>query len=456
MDVFFTQLGCKLNQAEIEDLARRFQAAGHTIVESIEAADLHVVNSCTVTHMAARDSRKVARRGARTRRPRERPLRTVLTGCYATHSPEEAEALAGVDLVVLNEDKHRLLEIVHDTFPEDVPTLPEQGVPVSYVGLPAVHTRAAVKIEDGCNMGCSFCIIPTTRGRQRSRDLRRVVAEVRGLAESGVQEVVVTGVQISSYRHGDTRLPDVVAALLDDTDLPRIRLSSIAPWQFDERLFDLFSSPRVCRHVHLSLQSGCDATLKRMRRPYDGAVYASLVERLRLLIPGIAITTDVIVAFPGEDEAEFEQSLRFVEEMAFAKVHAFPYSSREGTRAAALTGHLDPATKKRRMAQMLEAAARSEQAFVAAQLGRELEVLWEEERIAADGAATPVWRGTTDNYVRVEGDGPLSALLEPRCLDRVVANGRSVIACVQPGRPGREPPAANDSSLPILPRGLVV
>jgi threonylcarbamoyladenosine tRNA methylthiotransferase MtaB len=418
--VFFTNLGCKLNQAELERLARRFDAAGHRVVGRLEDAELHVVNTCTVTHLAARTSRKTARRGAR----QVPGLRTVLTGCYVAEAPEEAARLAGVDLVVDNADKEHLLERVHEAFPEWAPAVPPESarpaaagpaaalpIDVPYVPLAFGNTRALVKVEDGCNMRCAFCIIPFTRGAQRSRPVDEVVTEVRSMALAGVREVVVTGVQISHYRHGDARLYDLTRALLDGTaDLPappRLRLTSIAPWMFDERLFELWQEGsddgagngsgggrRLCRHVHMSLQSGCDATLARMRRPYTSAAYLDLVQRIRAAVPGVAITTDVIVGFPGETDDEFAASLAFVEAVGFAKVHAFPYSQREGTAAARMPQQVPHGVKRQRMTALLAAADAAEHRFRAEHVGTVAEVLWEEHR---DGC----WLGTSDNYLRV-------------------------------------------------------
>ncbi len=414
MRVHFTNLGCKLNQAELERLAREFHRAGHQVVSSLDQADLHVVNTCTVTHRAARDSRKIARRGARRSARGGGGVRTVLTGCYATGSPEEAARLAGVDLVVPNDRKERLLELVHQAFPEAVPATAEGAAadrmgrvepkgpadgasgaaPLPFVPLAFGNTRTLVKVEDGCNMRCAFCIIPSTRGRQRSRPVPEVVAEVRSMAEEGYREVVVTGVQISHYRWQGRTLYDLVLELLERTEVPRIRLTSLAPWAFDRRLLGLLAHPRVCRHVHLSLQSGCDATLERMRRPYTTAAYAALVEEIRQAVPGIAITTDVIVGFPGETDEEHEASRAFVERIGFARTHVFPYSVRPGTEAAGLPGQLAPPVIKRRTAPMLATAAAAEQGFQRTQLGATVPVLWEELR---DGRLL----GTSDNYLRV-------------------------------------------------------
>ncbi len=410
MRVYFTNLGCKLNQAELEGLARRFVAAGHSISEALETADLHVVNSCTVTHVAARDSRKIARRGRRL----NPTLKTVLTGCYVAAEPAEAARLAGVDLVVANDDKHRLVERVHETFPEEQPLGVDAGpLPVPYVPLAFGNSRALVKIEDGCNMRCSFCIIPQTRGSQRSRPVDDVVAEVHALTTGGFQEVVITGVQISAYRSGETRLAELVERLLVDTDVRRLRLTSIAPWQFDRRLLDLFGSRRICRHVHLSLQSGCSETLQRMRRPYSTEDFARLATEIRSAAPGVAITTDVIVGFPGESEHEFEVGLEFVDRMQFARVHAFPYSVRNGTEAAAMTDQVPHAVKRARMKRMLEVAERGREAFWNSQRGQTVEVLWEQPK-------NDLWLGTTDNYIRVARSGPVGSGLEQVRLGRIV------------------------------------
>ncbi|HET9209318.1 MAG TPA: tRNA (N(6)-L-threonylcarbamoyladenosine(37)-C(2))-methylthiotransferase MtaB [Thermoanaerobaculia bacterium] len=389
MRVHLTNLGCKLNQAEIERLGRQFEAAGHRVVGSLAEADLHVVNSCTVTHAAARESRKAVGRG----RKAGRPVRTVLTGCYASGSPEEAARLAGVDLVVPNAEKDRLVELVRAAFPEE-----DLAVPcAAHVNL----TRALVKVEDGCNMRCSFCIIPFTRGAQRSRPAAEVVAEVRELLGRGHREIVITGVQISAWRSEGGRLGDLVRAILDGTEVPRLRLTSIAPWDLDERLLDLWADRRLCRHLHLSLQSGAAATLRRMRRPYTAEGYLALLGRVRAAVPGVAVTTDVIVGFPGETEDEFTESLATVEAAAFAKIHVFPYSPRPGTTAEGLPDQVPPEEKKERMERMLAAAGRAERAFRASHLGTRQTVLWERPK---DGMG----HGLTDNYLRVlcpEGAG---------------------------------------------------
>ncbi len=411
MRVYFSNLGCKLNQAELESLARAFVAAGYGVAETLEEADLHVVNTCTVTAAAARDSRKTARRGKRA----NPAVRTILTGCWVSE-PERAGAdgaraavlETGADLLVPNVDKDRLIELALAEFPvasspkardsriPEVAQVPEiPGLPdVPYVPLRFGNSRALLKIEDGCNMRCSFCVIPATRGRQRSRPAGELVAELRALVAGGYREVVVTGVQISAYRWRGQGLFELVRRFLDETDVERLRLTSIAPWQFDRRLFALFASGRVCRHVHLSLQSGAASTLERMRRPYDPTAFANLVGEIRAAVPRAAITTDVIVGFPGESGAEFQRSAEFVRSMAFARVHAFPFSPRSGTEAATLPYSVDSTTKKERMKVLLAIARRSEKDFIDSQLGQPVGVLWETEQGG-------VWRGTSDNYLRV-------------------------------------------------------
>jgi threonylcarbamoyladenosine tRNA methylthiotransferase MtaB len=391
MRVFLSNLGCKLNQAELESLAREFRASGHMIATSLAAADLHVVNSCTVTHVAARDSRKLARRGRRL----NPAIRTVLTGCYVSAAAEEASGLAGVDLIVPNDQKDRLVEHVARTFPEPGRAMGASGsLPIPFVPLEFGNSRALVKVEDGCNMRCSFCVIPFTRGRQHSRPLVEVVREVEALGEGGFHEVVVTGVQISSYRDGQSGLFELVEALLTKTEVARIRLTSIAPWQFDRRLLDLFSTGRLCRHFHLSLQSGSARTLNRMRRPYAPQEYAELVSAIRERVPGMAITTDLIVGFPGESDTDFEDSLGFCMAMSFARVHAFPFSPRPGTEAAGLPAQVSQPVVRERMALALEAAKEAERGFWQQNLETRADVLWESRKRGR-------WFGTTDNYIRV-------------------------------------------------------
>lgn len=405
MRVFLSNLGCKLNQAEMEHLGRQLERAGYLLADSLTGADLHVVNTCNVTHIAARDSRKLARRGHRL----DANIRTVLTGCYVTGQPDEAARLAGVDLVVPNRDKDRLVERIAERFPELLPrTMTSDPGPVPCSALEFGNSRALVKIEDGCNMRCSFCVIPAMRGPQTSRPLDEILQEVTALSADGRLEIVITGVQISSYSWQGKGLYDLTRSILEQTAVARLRLTSIAPWQFDRRLLDLFATRRLCRHVHLSLQSGSSRTLKRMRRPYTSAGFADLVAMIRRRIPGIAITTDVIVGFPGESADEFEESLEFCRQMGFSRLHAFPFSARPGTEAAEMPRQVEHAEKRRRMARMLTAADEGRRSFEREHVDSVAEVLWEYRR---DGS----WYGMTDNYLRVvtESDDDLAHRITP-------------------------------------------
>ncbi len=433
MNIHLATLGCKLNESEIQAWARQFARAGHVLVNDARAADVIVVNTCTITHVAARKTRQLARQFARLN-PR---ARLVLTGCFVTISPDQARALPNVALVVPNADKDRLpLQIADLRLPiADSRGQIEDGLPwgdpnrKSEIENLKLRTRAFVKIQDGCNLACAYCIIPHARGAERSRPRDEIVAEVRALVDAGYKEIVLTGVQISSYRDRGANfqfaLHDVVAAILAETNVPRLRLTSLAPWDVDDALLEVWRDVRVCRHIHLSLQSGCDATLQRMRRPYTTAQFARAVERVRAKIPDVGITTDVIVGFPGETDAEFEASLRFVEQMQFSRVHVFPYSRRAGTPAATFPDQVPDAVKQARARQMQAVADASQRAFAQRFVGHELMVLWEsgdegrmtddegrvaedegrrtedEGRMTKDEERRTVWSGYSDNYIRV-------------------------------------------------------
>ncbi len=438
--IFLSTLGCKLNESELEAWARRFANDGHEIVNDARAADVIVLNTCTVTHVAARKTRQLARQLARA----NPNARIVLTGCFVTISPDEANALPNVALVVPNAEKERLVALAEGEFAiqnskfeiqnsqaialdssqwldADVETQvagrqpapkAENIHPSSFILHPSLRTRAFVKIQDGCNLSCAYCIIPHARGAERSRPRDEIIAEVNALVGAGYKEIILTGVQISAYRWTNLKfvLHDLVAAILAETNVPRLRLTSIAPWDLDEALLDLWRDARLCRHLHLSLQSGSDAVLRQMRRPYTTGQFARAVELARAKIPDVGITTDVIVGFPGESDAEFEESLKFVEQMQFSRVHVFPYSKRDGTSAAAFPNQVSDAAKQARAKQMQAIADASQCAFAARFVGRELMVLWEareESRGAGErgsrGENSPLryWSGYSDNYIRV-------------------------------------------------------
>jgi threonylcarbamoyladenosine tRNA methylthiotransferase MtaB len=402
MRVYVSSLGCKLNQSEMDSLAARLAQAGHQVVASPAEAELCVLNTCAVTHVAARKSRQALRR-----LHRDNPIaRLVATGCYAELAPEELRNLPGVELVTGNRDKARLADLLTAQFP--IPNFPISQSPISNLQSPISRTRAFIKIQDGCDNACTYCIIHVARGPQRSRPPEQVLAEVRDRLAAGHKEIVLTGVHIGAYgrdRGGElgVDLWELVARILAETDVPRLRLSSIEPWDLPERAFHLWADPRLCPHLHLPLQSGCDATLRRMNRRYTAAEFAALVAGARAAIPDLAVTTDVIAGFPGESEADFAASLAFVQSMAFARVHVFPYSVRAGTPAARMSGQVPTPVKEERARAIRAVAATGVRAFQRRFAGRTMDVLWESSRAGAGGLT---WSGLTGNYLRVHAASP--------------------------------------------------
>jgi threonylcarbamoyladenosine tRNA methylthiotransferase MtaB len=409
MRVRVDSIGCRLNISEMEEMARQFAGAGHRLVGPGEPADLCVFNTCAVTHTAARKSRQAIRQ---LRRANPGAV-VVVTGCYAHLSPDEVRTL-GADLVVSNEQKEGLPELLaetgllHHNVAADDHNVAADADPIPAIDAPSFmdmggdsHTRAFVKAQDGCDNRCSFCIVTIARGESRSRPTPDLIAEINRLAGLGYQEAVLSGVHLGAYGHdgGDRRgLLHLVAAVLAETSIPRLRLSSLEPWDLPADFFELWRNERLLPHLHLPLQSGCDATLRRMARRTTQADFARLVEAARAAIPDVAITTDIIVGFPGETEAEFAESLAFVERMAFAKLHIFRYSRREGTAAAVLKGAVPPPAAQERSRRMHALGAALEQAFRQKFVGRTLPVLWECHEPAGDRL---LWSGLIPNYVRV-------------------------------------------------------
>lgn len=413
MRVYLETLGCRLNFSEMERLARELIARGHHVVQAPEEADICVLNTCAVTTTAEAKSRSLARSLARAN-PR---ARLAVTGCYATLAPEAVGRLPQVAWVVDNQDKDRLAELLH-AWVEELPELPasELAQP-DRPPFAATRTRAFVKVQDGCNNRCTFCIVTVARGQERSRSIEDVVAEINRLVAEGYQEAVLTGVHLGAYgRDLNTDLASLVRAILRETALPRLRLSSLEPWDLRPEFFDLWreSEGRLCPHLHLPLQSGCDATLRRMARRYTTEGYARLVATARERIPDLTVTTDVIVGFPGETEEEFEQSRRFIEAMGFAHLHVFPYSRRPGTAAARMRDQVPDAIKRKRSAVMREIDIRCGRAVRRAHLGQVRPVLWEGEGREALDPGTRVWTGLTDNYLRVLAEVPADVDLHNR------------------------------------------
>ncbi len=384
--VALDSLGCKLNQAEIEDLGRQLEAAGYRLVSPGEKADIYILNTCTVTHIADRKSRHLLRLAHR----RNPAARIVAIGCYAQRAPGELSKIEGVELVLGNDSKADLVSRLGD-----IDSLsPAVTDTVMSPGVDSCRTRAFLKIQDGCRNYCAYCIVPCVRTREESVPVDRVIAQVKERVAAGYREVVLTGTEIGTYSCDGINLAGLLERILKETGIKRLRLSSLQPMEITEGLIGLWRNPRMCPHFHLSLQSGSDAVLKRMKRRYNTAEYRRAVGLIRESVPDAAITTDVIVGFPGETEAEFRETLEFCREMRFARIHVFPFSPRPDTAAADMPEQISDAVKKERNQQMLALAKESAGDYQRQFLGSTVEVLWEQK-------AGGIWSGLTGNYIRV-------------------------------------------------------
>ncbi len=429
MKVFIDSIGCRLNHSEMETLARRLLAAGHHLVPDAGEADKVILNTCAVTAEAAREARQRTRRFHRANDGAE----IILTGCYATIAPGEAGRLDGVTQVVLNGDKDQLARTIDPRARIDLPLFDQEPLLREFHAGTTSHTRAFIKVQDGCDNRCTFCITTVARGAGVNRHLGDVVAEIQALHAAGYQEAVLSGVHLGSYGR-DLDQPDglrrLLEALLAHTDMPRLRLSSLEPWDIPPGFFDLWENPRLLPHLHLPLQSGSDRILRLMARRTRRDSFRALVAAAREAIPELNLTTDIIVGFPGETEADFAESLDFVREIGFSRLHVFPYSPRPGTAAAHMSGQVGKKTKKERMGRMLAAAGELGEAFHRPYVGRTIPVLWESVLGAAAGGLK--WRGYSDNYIRVNASGPVD-LLNRVTRVRVTAASADGLIAVQAG-----------------------
>ncbi len=394
MKVFFDTVGCRLNQAEIERYAAQFAAQGHELAAEAGDADLVIINTCSVTAAAASDSRGKIRSAAKT------GAQVVVTGCWSTMEPEIAAAMDGVRQVIPNAEKDDLpsavLGVEKEIFDEE---------PLKRVILPGIHarTRAFIKVQDGCDNHCTFCVTHLVRGKSRSVSKERVLRDVRAALRANAKEIVLTGVNLGAWGldlEPAEELADLAGFLLRETDIPRIRVSSLESWNVSDRFLRLWEDPRMCPHFHLPLQSGSNTVLKRMARRTTPEEFRRLVESALTVAPDFAFTTDVIAGFPGETDSEFEETMRFVESLPFSGGHVFPYSPRPGTGAARMKDQVPKAIQRER-AKMLRdlfdvKTARFEESF----LGTEQQVLWESSRRLDDGR----WEthGLTGNYLIVK------------------------------------------------------
>jgi threonylcarbamoyladenosine tRNA methylthiotransferase MtaB len=412
MNVYLTSLGCKLNWAEIEGFRRELVGLGHTAVDDPTEAEWAIVNTCAVTHVAARKSRQAIRRLWR-----ENPaLRVAAVGCYAEIAPNTVRSLEGVAICLGNSVKEDV--VAHILASEPLPRA-EFGGPVDSMHSP--RTRAFCKIQDGCDNHCTYCIVTIARGAQRSVSPQQILAEVQDLVDEGYQEIVLTGVHIGAYGHDTDSsgspnaagwdLAKLARKLLAETEVPRLRLSSIEPWDVTDALLDLWPHPRLCPHLHLPLQSGCDATLRRMARRYTTDDFRERVYAFRDRVPNGAVTTDVIVGFPGESDQEFNETLSFVQEMAFSRLHVFRYSPRPGTAALHLAARISPQVAKRRSQKMHDLGRELSCSYHRSFLGQIVPVLFEHPDHGE-------WTGLTDTYLRasVPADKHLHNQIAPiRC-----------------------------------------
>lgn len=395
-------LGCKLNLADSEAVARDLAAAGYRVIDRVVEADAYVVNTCSVTHVADQKSRRLIRS---VRRLAPEAAVTV-TGCFPRSAGDAAAHALGADLVfgTRKTDREALVEFLAA---RGAQRLPGAAAPAS------LHTRAFIKAQEGCNDVCAFCIVPRTRGREESRSIEAVAADIERVTADGAREVVITGTQLGAW--GRDLIPalaphDLIAGILERVEVPRIRFSSLQPQDITPELLALWRDPRLMPQFHLALQSGSDRVLHAMRRRYSAAAFLDAAARIRAAVPGVAITTDVIAGFPGETAAEFEETLDLCRQAAFARVHCFPYSQRARTAAARYPDPVPHAERHERMSSLLALARDLNAAFLAARRGETRPVLWESCR---EVEGRRLWFGYTDNYAGVyaTGDGLANRIL---------------------------------------------
>lgn len=400
--VAFHTLGCKVNQHDSAIMAALFQDAGYEVVDFNDLADVYVVNTCTVTHLSDRKSRQMIRHAAR-----ENPAATIVVcGCYAQTAKAELEALDEVDLIIGTNERHKVVEAV-ETFRQDhVKTayMADDEELFYYEDLPHERvsgmTRAYVKIQEGCDQFCAYCAIPYARGPLRSRSEQDTIDEINMLVERGYKEVILTGIHIGAYGRGvkdeTCDLTGLCRRILDETAIERLRIGSLEGIEVTDALIEMIANDeRMAKHLHLPLQSGCDRTLSAMRRPYDTEQFREMMRRIRGKVPNIAITTDLMVGFPGETDEDFKESLVFCNDIAFSAMHIFKYSMRSGTPAAAMPDQIDPQIKERRAKQMADVAQKNKLDYERRFVGQTLRILVEEQ--TKDG----LWTGHSSNYLLV-------------------------------------------------------
>ena len=400
MRVHLKTLGCRLNEAEIESWANDFSQRGHQLVKEDQAPDVLVLNTCAVTQSAVRKSRQLVRR-THTKNPN---AKLVVSGCYATLNKDETLSLDGVDLLVNNQQKDQLVDLTIEQL--SVETMPSIATEPNAVALfSRGRQRAFIKVQDGCRYRCSFCIVTIARGDEKSRAIDDIIKEINSIEQQGICEVVITGVHLGGYGSDtNSNLYSLIEAILEQTTIPRIRMGSLEPWDLPKGFFKLFANPRLMPHMHLPMQSGSDAVLKRMSRRCKTDEFRSLVAEARALVPNLNITSDIIVGFPGETELEWQQTLAFVDEMQFADLHIFSYSPREGTKAASMPEQVRNELKKQRSKALHQLASNLKQQNMQAFIGSHCSILWEDSHDINDDGSYTLF-GYTPNYLRVKITG---------------------------------------------------
>ncbi len=398
--IAFTTLGCKVNMYDTEAMMELFSEKGYEIADFDEYADIYVINTCTVTNFGDKKSRQIIRRAKRN----NSNAIVVATGCYAQVASKELENIDGINIILGTKDRQSVVDIIESYDAKDgvkncvTDIMGEKEFEPLKISKLKNRTRAYIKIQEGCNRYCSYCIIPYARGPVRSRKPDEVISEVKRLAENGFKEIVLTGIHIASYGLdlGNITLADIIERVCETEGIKRVRFSSMEPKAItDEFIKRMANQPKVCRHYHLSLQSGCDRTLKRMNRRYTSDEYFEACNKLRAAFPDAAITTDIIVGFPGETDEDFNECVEFAKKVKLAKIHVFPYSPKKGTPAAKMPEQTAPDVKNRRSREMLEVSRKLNYEFMNRYINKEVQVLFETRD--KDGC----FEGHTSNYIKV-------------------------------------------------------
>jgi threonylcarbamoyladenosine tRNA methylthiotransferase MtaB len=421
MNVYFDMVGCRLNQAEIDQLALDFVARGHQVVSEAQLADFIIVNTCCVTQKAAADSRKMIRHYQHS------SSKVIATGCWATVNPAEAEQLVGLEGVFPNGQKARLAEflpsqsqarLLHSELPPERPDLGQRH-----------RTRGFLKVQDGCDNHCSYCLTRTARGASRSIPIKDIIAQARQYQQLGVQEIILSGVQLGSFgRDLEDRasLADLLRKLLEATEIPRLRLSSIEPWDVTDELLSLWEDPRLCRHLHMPLQSGSDRILREMRRPITVDKFSRLMNAIQSCLPGVSVTTDLIVGFPGETDSDVEATRELIEQLRFSGGHVFRFSAMAGTPAAVMPLQVAEAVKHQRSRIFIDLFNKAKIDFARSKLGSPLQVLFEQEEAGA--GSQNVFSGYSGEYIRVSASSEVNLVNQTVSVDAEAVDSQGQIS----------------------------